>query len=127
MHDTTIAAKLPRQLESFPGRISPHFHKPVVRFIGDMIYGIMVEKDVKLASIVRALKEGISPKKVEDTISHVRRSYNLEDIFSLGAKWKPRRRPLFIGVRRFSCPKKWGTSNSSIMTDFSIIFTVIDE
>ena len=44
MHDTTIAAKLLGQLESFLGRISPHFHKPVARFIGDMVYGIMVEK-----------------------------------------------------------------------------------
>jgi hypothetical protein len=44
-------------------RISPHFHKPVARFIGDMMYGIMAEKDVKLSSIVRALKEKITPKK----------------------------------------------------------------
>ena len=43
MYDTTIAAKLLGQLESFWGRISPHFHKPVARFIGDMVYGIMVE------------------------------------------------------------------------------------
>ena len=57
MHDTTIAAKLLGQLESFLGRISPHFHKPVARFIGDMVYGIMAEKDVKLSSVVRALKE----------------------------------------------------------------------
>ena len=38
MYDTTIAAKLLKQLESFLGRISPHFHKPVARFIGDMMY-----------------------------------------------------------------------------------------
>ena len=63
MYDTTIAAKLLGQLESFWGRISPHFHKPVARFIGDMVYGIMIEKDVKLSSIVRALKEKITPKK----------------------------------------------------------------
>ena len=31
-----------------------------------MIYGIMVEKDVKLSSVVRALKEKTTPKKVED-------------------------------------------------------------
>ena len=36
--------------------ISPHFHKPVARFIGDMMYGSMAEKDVKLTSVVR-LKE----------------------------------------------------------------------
>ena len=71
MYDTTIAAKLLGQLESFLGRISPHFHKPVARFIGDMVYGIMVEKDVKLSSIVRALKEKITPKKVEDRLSRM--------------------------------------------------------
>ena len=80
MYDTTIATKLLGQLKAFLGRISPHFHKPVARFIGDMIYGIMVEKDVKLASIVRALKEKTTPKKVKDTIRHVKQSYKLEDI-----------------------------------------------
>ena len=78
MYDTTIAAKLLGQLESFLGRISPHFHKPVARFIGDMVYGIMVEKDVKLASIVRALKEKTTPKKVEDRLSRMLSSDGLE-------------------------------------------------
>ena len=68
MYDTTIAAKLLGQLESFWGRISPHFHKPVARFIGDMVYGIMAEKDVKLSSVVRALREKTTPKKVEDRL-----------------------------------------------------------
>ena len=54
MYDTTIAAKPLSQLESFLGRISPHFHKPTVRFIGDMVYGIMAQKDIKLSSIVLA-------------------------------------------------------------------------
>ena len=57
MCDATIATKLLGQLKAFLGRISPHFRKPVARFIGDMMYGIMAEKDVKLSSIVRALKE----------------------------------------------------------------------
>ena len=78
MYDTTIAAKLLGQLESFLGRISPHFHKPVARFIGDMVYGIMVETDVKLASIVRALKEKTTPKKVEDRLSRMLSSDGLE-------------------------------------------------
>ena len=63
MYDTTIATKLIDQLKKFLGRISPHFHKPVARFIGDMMYGIMKEKDVKLSSIVRALKEETTPKR----------------------------------------------------------------
>ena len=56
----------------------PHFHKPVARFIGDMMYGIMAEKDVKLSSVVRALKEGITPKKVEDRLSRMLSSKGLE-------------------------------------------------
>ena len=60
------------------GRISPHFHKPVSRFIGDMMYGIMAEKDVKLSAVVRALKEGITPKKVEDRLSRMLSSKGLE-------------------------------------------------
>ena len=78
MHGTTIAAKLLGQLESFLGRISPHFHKPVARFIGDMVYGIMVEKDVKLSSVVRALKEKTTPKKVEDRLSRMLSADGLE-------------------------------------------------
>ena len=49
--------------------VSPLFHKPTARFIGDMIYGIMVEKDVKLSSVVRALKEKTTPQKVEDILA----------------------------------------------------------
>ena len=79
MYDTTIAAKLLNQLKSFLGRISPHFHKPVARFIGDMVYGIITEKDVKLSSVVRALKEDISPKKVEDRLSRMLSSKGLEE------------------------------------------------
>ena len=78
MYDTTIAAKLLGQLDSFLGRISPHFHKPVARFIGDMMYGIMAEKDVKLTSVVRALKEKITAKKVEDRLSRMLSSEGLE-------------------------------------------------
>ena len=78
MYDTTIATKLTDQLKKFLGRISPHFHKPVARFIGDMIYGIMVERDVKLASTVRALKEETTPKKVEDRLSRMLSPEGLE-------------------------------------------------
>ena len=78
MYDTTIAAKLLKQLESFLGRISPHFRKPVARFIGDMVYGIMAEKDVKLSSVVRALREKTTPKKVEDRLSRMLSADGLE-------------------------------------------------
>ena len=79
MNDTTTAEKRINQLETFLGRISPHFHKPTARFIGDMIYGIMAQKDVKLSSVVRALKENITPKKVEDRLSRMLSSKGLEE------------------------------------------------
>ena len=100
MYDTTIAAKLLAQLESFLGRISPHFHKPVARFIGDMLYGIMAGKDVKLSSVVRALREKTTPKKVEDRLSRMLSSDGLEeglhdavadgasDILKRGRRWR---------------------------------------
>ena len=43
-----------------------------------MMYGIMKEKDVKLSSIVRALKEETTPKKVEDRLSRMLSAKGLE-------------------------------------------------
>ena len=78
MYDTKLAAKLQGQLASFLGKFSPHFHKPVHRFIGDMLYGILAEGDVKLSHIVRALREKISAKKVEDRLSRMLSSEGLD-------------------------------------------------
>ena len=44
----------------------------------NFLLGFMAEKDVKLSSIVRALKEGITPKKVEDRLSRMLSSKGLE-------------------------------------------------
>ena len=66
MNDSIIAFKAHKQLKRFLGRFSPHFHKPTVQFIGQALYGIQTSGDVKLASWVRMLDEGISAKKVED-------------------------------------------------------------
>ena len=43
-----------------------------------MVYGIMVEKDVKLSSVVRALKEKTTPKKAEDRLSRMLSADGLE-------------------------------------------------
>ena len=49
------------KVPSKPGSMSlagtellPHFSRPKVSFLGDMTYGLMVEGDVKPASICRA-------------------------------------------------------------------------
>lgn len=100
MHDTTIATKLPGQLKAFLGRISPHFSKPVARFIGDMMYGIMKEKDVKLSSVIRALKEETSPKKVEDRLCRMLSAKGLEsglhDVIAAEGARRVRRDTLII-------------------------------
>ena len=43
-----------------------------------MAYGILAQKDVELSSVVRALKEDISPKKVEDRLSRMLSAKGLE-------------------------------------------------
>ena len=64
MYDTTIAAKLLGELKAFLGRISPRFRKPVARFIGDMMYGIMAEKIGREALVRRPrAQRGNHPQK----------------------------------------------------------------
>lgn len=78
MNSTTIAVKLGAQLSSFLGKLSPLFHAPTVRFIGDMVYGIIAGKDVKLSRIVRALDGKASPRKAEDRLSRLLSTEGIE-------------------------------------------------
>ena len=56
MNDSKCAAKLRAQLKRFLGELLPHFSRPKVSFLGDMIYGLMAGGDVKLSSICRAYR-----------------------------------------------------------------------
>jgi hypothetical protein len=69
MYITRIGSKLRVQIHEFSGRLSPRFSKPLRRFVEQMLYGILVSKDVKLSQIGRALEEPISLKKTEDRLS----------------------------------------------------------
>ena len=64
-----MGTKLREQIHAFSGELSPRFTKPVQRFIEQMVYGIVVSKDVKLSQISRALEETIAVKKTEDRLS----------------------------------------------------------
>lgn len=64
-----IGRKLQAQINEFSGKLSPHFSKPIRRFVEQMIYGILLSQDVKLSQIVRALEEKIKFKKTEDRLS----------------------------------------------------------
>lgn len=80
MNDSKTTAKLIDQLKRFLGRISPQFHRPTIRFVGDMLYGILAEKDVKLANIARALSRPCSMKKKEDRLSRLLSTEGLADV-----------------------------------------------
>ena len=72
MEDCRITArKLQEQLVKFLGVFSPHFSKPRMGFLGDMLYGIQASGDVKLSEIARELvhRRDCTPKKKEERLS----------------------------------------------------------
>jgi hypothetical protein len=69
MYVSQIGSKLRVQIHDFSGKLSPRFSRPLGRFVEQMLYGILVSKDVKLSQFGRALEEPISPKKTEDRLS----------------------------------------------------------
>jgi hypothetical protein len=69
MYVSQIGGRLRDQIHGFSGKLSPRFSKPLGRFVEQMLYGILVSKDVKLSQIGRALEEPISLKKTEDRLS----------------------------------------------------------
>lgn len=69
MYVSQIGSKLRVQIHGFSGKLSPRLSKPLGRFVEQMLYGILVSKDVKLSQIGRALEESISIKKTEDRLS----------------------------------------------------------
>ena len=69
MYVSRIGSRLRVQIHEFSGKLSPRFSKPAGRFVEQMLYGILVSKDVKLSQIGRALEEPITLKKTEDRLS----------------------------------------------------------
>lgn len=69
MNNSQTAFKVRGQLAQFLGIFSPHFSKPVMTFLGDMLYGLQASKDVKLSCIGRGLDEGILLKKTAERLS----------------------------------------------------------
>jgi len=69
MNNSQTALKVRAQLERFLGIFSPHFSRPALTFLGDMLYGLQASRDVKLSCIVRGLDEAILPKKTEERLS----------------------------------------------------------
>lgn len=75
---SVTAFRAREQLKRFLGELTPQFSKPLGRFVGDMLYGIQASQDVKLSEIARALDEPITMKKIEDRLSRMLRSEEIE-------------------------------------------------
>ena len=68
MYDSKIAHQTREQLEEFLGIFSPHFSVPLLKFIGQMLFGIQAAKSVLLTRIGHELREKTSPKKTEERL-----------------------------------------------------------
>lgn len=77
---TTLNSNLKRGILRFSEKISQKLNRPVIKFVCDMIYGILASKSCLLSEISRNLNEKISLKKTVDRLSR-----NLND-FEYGEK-----------------------------------------
>lgn len=69
MQTTRIAEKLRAQIHQFLGILSPHFSKPKLKFLEQMLFGVSASQDCKLSQVARALGETILLKKTEERLS----------------------------------------------------------
>ena len=68
MYDSKTALQTREQLEEFLGIFSPHFSIPLLKFIGQMLFGIQAAKSVLLTRIGHELREETTPKKTEERL-----------------------------------------------------------
>jgi len=59
---------LKRSVMNFGAKISKGLSKPKIRFVSEMLYGMMVAQDVKLTKIAAALKEDMPLKYTEERL-----------------------------------------------------------
>ena len=81
-NDSLIAHRTREQLRQFMGIFYPHFSKPALGFIGEMLYGIQAAKDIKLSAIGRCLEEKIPLKKTEERLSRNLKHPDMERVLS---------------------------------------------
>jgi hypothetical protein len=64
-----LGHRLKRGIVNFCGKLSKGFHKPVVKFIADMVYGLLAGKSCFLTEIARNLNEEIALDKTVERLS----------------------------------------------------------
>ena len=68
-NNSTLIGQLKRDLLNFSEKISAGLNRPTMKFIANMLYGLIVSQSIMLTDIGRALNEDISLKKTEDRLS----------------------------------------------------------
>lgn len=66
---STLGHNLKRDIFRFCENISDRFHKPIQKFIADMIYGLLAGRSCFLTEIARELKEDIALDKTVERLS----------------------------------------------------------
>ncbi|MCL1919418.1 MAG: transposase [Peptococcaceae bacterium] len=67
--NTTLIWQLKRALLNFAENLSDGLTRPKMKFLSQMLYGLLASQSVMLTQIGRALQEAISLKKTEDRLS----------------------------------------------------------
>ena len=57
MQTSRVAEKLRAQIHQFLGIFSPHFSRPKLKFLEQMLYGVSASQDCKLSQVARVLGE----------------------------------------------------------------------
>ena len=79
MQTKRVAEKLRAQIHQFLGIFSPHFSRPKLKFLEQMLYGVSASQDCKLSQVSRVLGESILLKKTEERLSRHLASPGLGD------------------------------------------------
>jgi len=80
------------QVAQFSAKLSAGLKRPIQKFIGQMLFGILAAKDIKLSNIARSLQEAIALSKTETRLSrNVRAQAVAESVTTAlihdGASW----------------------------------------
>lgn len=76
-YDSRLSGKLQEEIKKFSRRVTKGFNKPQRKWIGEMTYGILKSKDVKLTNIGRAIRDDIDLKY---TVKRLSRNLTKEDV-----------------------------------------------
>ena len=76
--NTTLVWRLKRDLLNFAEKLSDGLARPKMKFLAQMLYGLLASQSIMLTQIGRALQEAITLKKTEDRLSRNLKAFRQE-------------------------------------------------